>query len=299
MGTDFGKGARMKIWQKIVIVLSLLVCIGGALAYDAFYTAPKRYSVRYETLSSIYIPAQLNDVNILFFSDLDYGVFMDEQRLSKLVDTINSLSPDVVIFGGDLYDRQAGEITDDMKATVSSYLKKITAPLGKFSVLGEMDYLSQDRLTAVRQVLYDSDFEVLVNTSVNLRNGGSQAVSLIGLDSGLNGYTDIDAAYANVSRTAYAIAICHTPDTAAEVPADITKYFLAGHSHGGQVYYFFGAMYTPEMATQYLRGKHSVNGKFTLDITNGVGTTEKDIRFLANAEVVLYRLQHKTVSDAQ
>jgi predicted MPP superfamily phosphohydrolase len=42
----------------------------------------------------------------------------------------------------------------------------------------------------------------------------------------------------------------------------------------------------------FFRGKHDIKGLFTLDITNGVGTTEQDVRFLANAEVVLYRLKH-------
>ena len=46
----------------------------------------------------------------------------------------------------------------------------------------------------------------------------------------------------------------------------------------------------PALLTDYLRGKHSINDAFTLDITNGVGTTQTDVRFLSDPEVVVYHL---------
>jgi predicted MPP superfamily phosphohydrolase len=286
----------MKTVQKIILVAVMLIMIIGALTYDAFYSAPSRFTVRHETLSSIYIPEQMNDINILFFSDLDYGTFMDEARLNKLVDTINELSPDVVIFGGDMFD-QAADVPHDMVFTVAAALGSIQAPLGKFAVFGDFDYRTDEIHSDVQEVLWDSSFEILENTSVMIRNHGSQYVTLVGLDNGLNGTQDINTAYAAVSRTAYTITICHTPDSVSQVPADITKYFLAGHSLGGQVYYGFGSMYAPPMAVEYQRGKHTISGTFTLDISSGVGTTGEDVRFLSNAEVVLYRLQHKSISD--
>ncbi len=286
----------MKIWHKILLVFSLTLLLASALAYDAFYSAPSRFTIRHETLSSIYIPEQLDGVKILYFSDLDYNNFMDEQRLAKLVRTMNELSPDVVIFGGDLFDQDARPVNPRSMSTLAGMLKQIEAPLGKFAVLGDIDERSEERLANVRTVLYDADFEVLKNQSLNLHNTGTDTVVLVGLDNSLTGYADINAAYANVSRTSYTIAICHTPDTADYVPSDLTKYFLAGHSHGGQVYWFFGSLLEPEMAEKYLRGKHTINGLYTVDVTNGVGTTIKDVRFLANAEIVLYRLEHKNIA---
>ena len=75
----------MKIWQKILIVLSLLVFFCGVLLYDAFYTAPQRFVIRTETISSLYIPVSMDNVDILFFSDLDYGQFMDEVAIQRLM----------------------------------------------------------------------------------------------------------------------------------------------------------------------------------------------------------------------
>ncbi len=284
----------MSILKKVFLVLLILVLLISSLAFDAFYSAPSRFTVRYETLESIYIPEGMNDVSILFFSDLEYGPFMKESRLNKLVAAINSLSPDVVIFGGDIF---ADDYTpsDEEKTIVTNALANIDAPLGKFAVLGDNDQKTLDDMAENKSLLYNANFEVLDNKSITVRNYGSDSITLVGLQNGVNGYVDTTTAYENISRSSYTIAICHTPDTASSVPTDLTKYFLAGHSHGGQVYYGFGSLYTPAGANYYFRGKHTVNDSVTLDITSGVGTVIKDVRFLANAEIVMYRLKHKSI----
>lgn len=281
----------MKTWHKVVIVLMVIALAAGFIWYDAGHIAPKRYTTRYVSLEDKKIPEQLNDMNILFFSDLDYGTFMDEERLNTLINKINEVSPDAVIFGGDLYDENV-TATEDTNNILKKAFKKIQAPYGKFAVYGDNDDASDEMKASVNDIYASSDFEVLNNTSLFLHKKGSNSITLVGLDNGLNGKQDVQSAYANVSDNNYVIAICHTPDSVTVVPEDLTDYFLAGHSHGGQAYYFFSALYTPAMANEYLRGKHEIDGRFTLDITNGVGTTKEDIRFLANAEVVVYQLHH-------
>lgn len=280
----------MKTWKKVLIVLLILSGISGYLVYDAFKAAPKRYTARYVTLSSSRISSQLNGMNILFFSDLDYGTYMDEERLNNLVNKINQQAPDVVLFGGDVYDYAASPDKSSNQIITKAF-QKIHAEYGKFAVYGDVDDQSDEMKKTVNSIYANSDFEVLNNASASIHRGSSQSFTLVGLDNGLNGKPDINTAYSNVSRNNYVITVCHTPDTADKVPGDLTNYFLAGHSHGGQAYWFFGAAYTPAMATEYLRGKHSIANDFTLDITNGVGTTGKDVRFLAPAEIVVYQLK--------
>ena len=280
----------MKTWKKVLIIILILCGISGYIGYDAFKAAPKRYTARYVTLSSAKISPQLNGMNVLFFSDLDYGTYMDEDRLNSLIDRINEQAPDVVLFGGDLYD-DAAKASDASNKIIARAFRRIKADYGKFAVYGDVDDESEEMKKAVSTIYSDSDFEVVNNTSVFIHKGAAPSFTLVGLDNGLNGNQDISTAYANVSKNNYVITLCHTPDSADKVPGDLTDYFLAGHSHGGQAYWFFGALYTPAMATEYLRGKHSIANDFTLDITNGVGTTEKDVRFLTNAEVVVYQLK--------
>lgn len=280
----------MKTWKKVLIVVLILCGACTYCIYDACRAAPKRYTARYVTLSSSRISTQMNGTNILFFSDLDYGTYMDEERLNSLVNKINEQAPDIVLFGGDVYDYAAVQ-SDASDKIIARAFRKIKAPYGKFAVYGDVDDQSDAMKKAVNSIYANSDFEVVNNTSVSLHKGAAPSVTLVGLDNGLNGKQDINTAYASVSRNNYVITLCHTPDSADKVPGDLTDYFLAGHSHGGQAYWFFGALYTPAMATEYLRGKHNIANDFTLDITNGVGTTGKDVRFLTSAEVVVYQLK--------
>ncbi|MBQ1439409.1 MAG: metallophosphoesterase [Solobacterium sp.] len=285
------KTDKKRILVHILSILLAISLFGLALYFDAYNTAPSRFQVRYETLDSVFIPSQMDDVTILYFSDLDYGTFMDRKRMEKLTGTINELSPDIILFGGDLFDQNA-RISEQERTDVTELLSSMHAPLGKFAVLGDFDYRTPELPETVRSVLFDSDFELLINTSVILRNNGSDSITLTGLDSGLYGHPDINAAFANIGRAGYNIVLSHTPDLAEDMPSDLADYVLSGHSHGGQAYWGFGALYTPPQAEMFFRGKHDIKGLFTLDITNGVGTTEQDVRFLANAEVVLYRLKH-------
>ncbi len=284
----------MKTSRKILIVLGLLVGLSGLMLYDSFFSAPKRFTVRTETISSIYIPVSMDGVNILYFSDLDYGAFMDEERMDRLVTTINSVSPDVVIFGGDVFDSAIRPADTEAQNAVITRLARIKAPLGKFAILGDHDNTPEMRPT-VEQVLYLGDFEIIDNRSQAIHSTGNEAVSIVGIENDVNGWADITGAFANISPTVFSIVVSHTPDTVAYVPNDLTKYMLAGHSHGGQVYWIFGSLLNYDGSELYFRGKHFIDNTFTLDITNGVGTREYDVRFLANAEVVLYRLEHKVI----
>ena len=286
----------MKIWQKIGIVAGLLLFFGGVLAYDAFFTAPKRWTIRTETISSIYIPSSLDDLDILFFSDLDYGRYMNAARMDELVETINEVAPDAVIFGGDVFDETVRAGDTELLNEAAQRLAQIHAPAGKFAILGDTDNTPEMR-PSVEDVLYRGDFEIIDNRSQSIHNGTSEAIAIVGIENGVNGYADITGSFANISPTIFSLVVCHTPDTAVYVPADLTKYMLAGHSHGGQVYWIFGSLLNYPGAEQYFRGKHIIDGMFTLDITNGVGTRENDVRFLANAEIVIYHLEHKVIGQ--
>lgn len=280
----------MKTWQKILAILIAILLIVGYFAFDSFYIAPRRIVTRRVSLSDERIPEQLDEVQILFFADLDYGTFVDEQRLSSLIERINGLAADCVIFGGDIYDLDAVPNENDNEL-ISRYLKQIKAPLGKFAVLGDSDTRDEETAGEMVTLLNNGDFEVLRNRSINLHNGGSQSITLVGLENGLAGF-NAEEAYASVSHSTYVISVCHTPDSALNVPADLTDYFLAAHSHGGQVWYLFGTLYDQPLAEHFQRGKAMVADSFMIDVSSGFGTRQMDVRFLANSEVAVYSLHN-------
>lgn len=277
-----------KITKILISILLVLSCI-LFLLYDAFFIEPKNIRIRKETLSSEKIPLSMDSIKIAFFSDLDIGSYTSSSQLEKVVDRINSSSADIVLFGGNLFSSST-TVDEDTQNTISQLLQQIKAPLGKFAVYGELDHASDELLSQVNMILNSSGFEVLENRSISLRNKTSDCISLVGIDNLINGTVDIDTAYSNVPRDNYVITLCNTPDTADRVPTDLTDYFLAGHSLGGQVYYLFSSSYSPSGAESHLRGKEKIDNSFTLDITSGVGCMNGESRLFSPSEVVIYTL---------
>lgn len=266
--------------------------------YSAFFSAPKKITVRREVLSSDKIPSSMDGIEIVFFSDLEYGLFMDESRLDTVISTINNTGSDVVIFGGDLFEET---ITPDeeMMTILTNALSSIEAPLGKFAVYGDNDRRDEAMLSAVDTILKNGDFEILNNTSIALRNRSNGSISLVGLDNTLNGTPDTTSAYQNVSHSNYVIAVSHVPSIVDQLPSDLTDYCLSGHTHGGQAWWFFNSLYAPEGSEEYLRGIETTSSGIVLDITNGTGTTLKDVRFLSDAEIVCYTLASTKTDETQ
>ena len=101
---------------------------------------------------------------------------MNKERLSSMIGKLNTVGADVVIFGGDMFSNPQTKAPDSqMSKDLTTILKSIDAPLGKFAVLGDEDLANDKTKSIVSQILYDSDFEILSDTSIRLRNKGDSS----------------------------------------------------------------------------------------------------------------------------
>ncbi len=71
----------MKQIQKILLILGIIFGLVLYLLVDAFLLAPRKVTVRYQTLTSDKIPQDLSNTKILFVSDIYYGNHMNQSRL--------------------------------------------------------------------------------------------------------------------------------------------------------------------------------------------------------------------------
>ena len=283
-----------KIITFVVIIILVLIGLGGYLYYDAFNLAPKRISTRFETVSDSSIPESFDNIQILFISDINYNLFMDYDRFSNIVNRINELNPDIVIFLGDLFAHPSINVPSDaIQEEVTTLLKSIKAPLGKFAVYGEQDLESLVTKQLFDDIMTNADFEILDNENIKLYNKSTTFINLVGLDCPIGGELDIDSAFNNVYRDAYTITICHTPDVVDRIPNDYVNLMLSGHSLGGQFYLpLIGRITKMPNAEKYYRGQYTVNNTL-LDVTNGVGTIKYDARLFSDPELVIYQLKHQ------
>lgn len=276
-----------------LVILSIILII-AAIIYDGFNYAPARIKVSYQTVKSDKLHKDLEMLQIAFISDIHYNNFMDAKRFENVVKKINDANPDVIIFLGDLIDEEnSHNLSDEIIEKLISQLKKMNAKYGKFAVLGEADYQNQLIEETVVDILFKSEFEIMRNEMYKLSQGTKQTFQLVGIDSPLNKKDDIKKAYENISDQQFTLTIVHTPDTVNVLPQTQTDLVVAGHSHGGQVKIpLLGQLYNKKLAEEYYSGLYNV-GAIKLYVTNGVGTSNKDVRIFAPAEITIFTLKNK------
>lgn len=286
----------MKKSTLIATLSSILTILILYTLIDASFVAPKKCMIRNELLSSNEIDEQLNDIKITYFSDVEYGEFIDGIRLEKITNIINSTNSDIVLFGGDLIGESI-ILNNEQKDRIVEHLSNIKAPLGKFAVLGDNDCYNEQIKNDIENILIKADFEILHNESLTIRNKDAHGFNIIGVENGINSNVSLDTAYENISANSYTLVFGHTPDVALDLNEEKTDYYISGHSHGGQMNFLFYSLYHPENTNIFFRGKKNYNENFIVDVSSGVGTTKKDIRLGANAEIVLFTLQHEEIEE--
>lgn len=285
---------------KIFSVLLIVALIIAGFFFYSIYVSVGRLNIDYQTLSSDKIPADMDDVSIAFFSDIHYGTFMNEERLTTMIDKINNVHPDILVFAGDIFDHPELNMPNEetiMKMT--EFFSSLEAPLGKFAVLGEQDEINDDVKAMIQNMMYQSNFELITNASVRLRNQSNSSITLVGVDSMVNGTIDISSAFQNVNAEEYNILVTHCPDlaTSNELPQASIDIMVAGHSHGGQVYLpLLGPLSAVEGATTYNHGSYTINN-MKLIVTNGLGTTNMDMRLFAPPQVTFFRLNSTAIVE--
>jgi len=116
-------------------------------------------------------------------------------------------------------------------------------------------------------------------------------LALGGLDDDFTGHADPARTIAAMRRlTGARVALSHSPDPFADLPADVGL-MLAGHTHCGQIRLpWYGAIGTvSRFGTRYECGIVRQNGR-TLIVSAGVGTSIVPLRLGAAPDIWLVRL---------
>ena len=277
--------------KRLIKVLAILCLVCGFIAAIVFYgteIAVKNIMIENKTIESKKINEDIN-LKIAYISDIHYNHFMNKERLEKMIEKINNNKPDIILFGGDVFDNPSKyPIDEKIENEIIELLQSLHAEYGKFAVLGEEDYDSQ--VNNIHQILFKGDFEVLTNKQIFITKDGKNMINLIGIDSLVGGNPDIETSFANVDTKLFTIVLTHAPDIISQLPTNEIDLVLAGHSHGGQINIpFIGSLKKIEGAKTYSQGDYYIN-QTQLIVSNGLGTTESDIRIFADPECHMIRI---------
>ena len=226
------------------------------------------------------INEELNGLKIVQFSDIHYGKNSSIKDIKKLVNLINEINPDIVIFTGDLIDEEY-IISNDDKESIMSEFNRITSNIGKFAIRGEEDF------DDFKDIFDNSNFTILENKIEKIYIGKS-TINLIAVD---DTYSKEEL---TLSDANYSIGVIHKPDLADQVIDDYEpNMIIAGHSHNGQVILpLIGPVIKKEGAKKYISSHYDIDG-IPLYISGGLGNSYYPFRLLNHPSINLYRLRTK------
>ena len=95
-------------WKIIFSIIILLIIIYISVRFIGnIGLVVREYKITNKKLESFY------GLKIAHFSDLHYGMSVNEKKLNIIVNKINMTKPDIVVFTGDLIDKNI-KITDEI-----------------------------------------------------------------------------------------------------------------------------------------------------------------------------------------
>ena len=224
------------------------------------------------------IDEEFNSLKIVQFSDIHYSKYTNLSTIKDLVSLINKTNPDIVIFTGDLIDKDYNIKSED-KEEIMSEFKKIKSTIGKYAIKGEED--NQD----FKDIFDNSNFIILDNVVTKINIKGS-SINLVAVD---ENYTTENIV---IDNNNFSIGVIHKPDLADRVIEELkTDIIIAGHSHNGQVILpFIGATMKKEGAKKYYSSYYEL-GDTKLFISGGIGNSKYQFRLFNHPSINLYRLR--------
>lgn len=272
---------KSHVFVNIFIILIILLIL--VYLYSR-YTEHSKVAMNEYRIVSEDIPLNFSGLKIIHFSDLYFGNTTDIKEVDKLVDKINLVKPDLIIFTGNLYGNKIKR-EDELKSSLS----KLDAKLGKYAVKGNNDYYED-----YETFMEDIDFKVLNNEYELIYNKDLTPVYLCGLSSSLKEEVNLDncnSYFEDKEEKLYTIYAIHEGDTSKKILESNPNLILSGNSLGGLIRIpFYGALIIPNGSKKYNESYYKIN-ETELFVSNGIGTNDKPYRFLNKPSFNLYRLK--------
>lgn len=292
----------MLLEAKFVLLISLII----GVVFLAIYIGNNMIQITKYTLE-LDKEALKGDsvIRVVHLSDLQCKSFgRNNERLIKVV---SGLTPDIVIFSGDLLDRRADDFFPaySLMEGISSFAKV-------FYVHGNHELCFSDkRVKEFNDTLASMGVSLLEN-KVDELNIKGVPISIIGLDERLvmipgknrrKVREDVNLArleevvlrLQSGAKGKIKLLISHEPQFLPEYAQNGIDFIFSGHAHGGQIRIpLLGGLFAPGQGKlpKLTSGIHMYNDS-RMVISRGLGNSVFPIRFCNRPEVIMLQLKGK------
>lgn len=261
-------------------------------------------------VSSPALPEGFDGYRIAQISDLHLGTWGEDTTfVSRLVDSVNNLKPDLIVVTGDAVNREAEEFLPFRKT-----LSRLSAPDGVYTILGNHDYgdylswrKEKDKianLDSLKSYQKSAGWTLLDNAHMALRKENGDSIILIGVgnwgEPPFSQYGSLRKAYPadSLKDDNYKILLSHNPEHWKREVLEISNIdlTLAGHTHAMQIMFKLGGWRWSPSEYRYdqwagLYSREKEGRKSYVYVNVGAGEVGIPMRIGANPEITLITLK--------
>ena len=287
-----------KLYGALIIGISITAASIGFSVYGTIH-ARHMTTRSYDISVSKHVDG-IDSLNVVLVADLHLGYSIGCDDMEKMIDRINALNPDVVIYAGDIFDNDYDAL--DNPERLEEIIRQVNAVYGSYAVFGNHDvtetlvggFSTASRTKAFRDprmetFLREADINIMLDEVTTIADG---RINLIGrLDGekagdGTSNRKDLSELVKQCDMSKPVIVINHEPDKLHEVAVMGVDVMLSGHTHAGQ---FFPLTITQPLAWENYWGIKKIDNMYSV-VTSGVGLYGPAMRVGTDSEVMSVKI---------
>lgn len=223
----FKNPLKTKQYVALIISVFVIIMVGGGHITTRMIQI-KKYNLHINKNAK-----HLKSLNIVMASDLHLGTINGSNFAYKVVDRINKLNPDIILFAGDIIDE---DIEPVLKDNVGDALVRLKAKYGVYGITGNHEYIG-----GVNKAV-----EYLNNHNIKMIRDGYALIDdsfyVVGRDDRASSrFSDykrksLEEILSDVDKSLPVIMMDHQPFNLEEAQNNGVDLQLSGHTHNGQLW---------------------------------------------------------------
>lgn len=284
------KRMDLKYWNNIylsfafpIIAVIIIFCYG-------YYNINNIKRTEYNILTEKNIHKEGYKIGLI--SDIHFGNSLNNEKMEKQVEKLNSENFDILVLAGDIVDESSSleEVKDIFKI-----LGKVKTKSGIYYVYGNHDMSNYSRkpnysLKDLKDSINDGNIKILEDESIKI----TEDLTIIGRkDKTERNRKNSRELIEQADKNTYLILTDHQPVELIENSRLGYDLQLSGHTHNGQIFPFNLIMKFFNLS-EFIYGNKKI-GKFNIIVSSGFSGWGYPIRTVGNSEYVVINLKKNNV----